>query len=351
MDFINPFVTEMTRTVKVRVSVANEGERLKPGMYIHAEARSAVDKGEPVLAIPATAPLLTGKRAVVYVAEKTDDQTRYVGRDVDLGPRAGDFFVVDSGLSAGDRVVTRGAFKIDAALQIRSEPSMMSELAGTAPAGPGTMPGMNMPMPAATAPSPGPAEMSAVPMESTAPSSMPGMVMPDATMESTAASTSGTTGQAATPEALRAQLAPFVSAYLDIQSSLSTDNAATAKVAAAKAAKALGGVDMTLLAGSAHMEWMRLSKDASGALAKIAATADIEQMRAAFGSLSTDVIGVVKAFGPIGPRPLYAFHCPMAFSNKGADWVQAKKEGRNPYFGKMMPTCGGLTGTLQEGSK
>ena len=78
-----------------------------------------------VLAIPATAPLLTGTRAVVYVEEETPEGVSYSGREVELGPRAGDFYVVVSGLREGEHVVTRGNFKIDAALQIQAKPSMM----------------------------------------------------------------------------------------------------------------------------------------------------------------------------------------------------------------------------------
>jgi Cu(I)/Ag(I) efflux system membrane fusion protein len=77
--------------------------------------------------IPATAPLITGDRAVVYIAhfEETGDSW-YEGREVQLGPRAGDVYVVLAGLDEGERVVTRGAFKIDSSVQIRAKRSMMN---------------------------------------------------------------------------------------------------------------------------------------------------------------------------------------------------------------------------------
>ena len=87
-----------------------------------------------VLSIPASAPLLTGTRAVVYVEHRNGEEVSYAGHQVELGPRAGDYYVVLSGLQEGDRVVTRGNFKIDAALQIQAKPSMMSlQSGGTAP--------------------------------------------------------------------------------------------------------------------------------------------------------------------------------------------------------------------------
>ena len=50
----------------------------------------------------------------------------FEGREVVLGPRAGDHYLVVSGLEEGERVVVQGAFKIDSALQIQAAPSMMN---------------------------------------------------------------------------------------------------------------------------------------------------------------------------------------------------------------------------------
>ncbi len=43
-----------------------------------------------------------------------------------LGPRAGDYYIVESGLQEGEIVVTNGNFKIDSAMQIQAKPSMMN---------------------------------------------------------------------------------------------------------------------------------------------------------------------------------------------------------------------------------
>jgi YHS domain-containing protein len=86
----------------------------------------AETEGNAPLVIPVTAALKTGKRAVVYVEIPDQEKPTYEGREVQLGQRLGDFYIVESGLEEGDRVVTRGAFKLDAELQIRAKPSMMS---------------------------------------------------------------------------------------------------------------------------------------------------------------------------------------------------------------------------------
>lgn len=139
ISFIEPSLNEMTRTVPVRLEAENADSALKPGMFVRATVSAAVNaRGKPAAAseaaadkpivIPASAPLITGKRAIVYIANGAEGE--YEGREVILGPRAGDHYVVLNGLSEGDRIVVRGSFRIDSALQIMGRPSMMTP-AGT----------------------------------------------------------------------------------------------------------------------------------------------------------------------------------------------------------------------------
>lgn len=127
LAFMDPVVDPATRTVRVRVEVANADGRLKPEMFVRALVRASVaEAGEALpLVVPATAPLVTGPRAVVYVAVP-DRAGVFAGREVVLGPRAGDFYVVREGLREGEPVVVHGAFKIDSSLQIQGMPSMMA---------------------------------------------------------------------------------------------------------------------------------------------------------------------------------------------------------------------------------
>jgi Cu(I)/Ag(I) efflux system membrane fusion protein len=93
-------------------------------------AAAAPDESQKPLVVPVTAALVTGKRAVVYVEVPGTDRPTYDGREVALGPRAGDYYVVEEGLREGERVVTNGSFKIDSALQILAKPSMMAPEGG-----------------------------------------------------------------------------------------------------------------------------------------------------------------------------------------------------------------------------
>lgn len=128
VSLVEPIVDPATRTVTVRVEADNSDGALKPDMFVTARVAGSVStEGRDLpIVIPSTAPLLTGKRAVVYVEVEGSERPTFEGREVVLGPRAGEYYVVVSGLTPGERVVTNGAFKIDSALEIRAMPSMMN---------------------------------------------------------------------------------------------------------------------------------------------------------------------------------------------------------------------------------
>jgi Cu(I)/Ag(I) efflux system membrane fusion protein len=94
---------------------------------------SVKEVNEAPLVIPATAALITGKRAVVYFRLEDTEKPTFEGREIVLGPRAGDYYLVKEGLMEGEQVVTKGNFKIDASLQIQAKPSMMNPQGGETP--------------------------------------------------------------------------------------------------------------------------------------------------------------------------------------------------------------------------
>ena len=59
-----------------------------------------------------------------------------------------------------------------------------------------------------------------------------------------------------------------------------------------------------------------------------------------FELLSNDLILTLKQFSSDASQNIYLYHCPMAFDNKGADWLQNKEGTENPYFGSKMFKCG-----------
>jgi len=359
--FIDPVLNPMTRTVKVRVNVPNSDGKLKPEMFVRAVVRtklsvsgkvmdpalagkwicpmhpdvvknhsgtcdvcgmdlvraeslgyvsaSAIQKDAP-LVIPASAPLITGKRAVVYVAVPGKEGV-YEGREVVLGPRAGDYYLVREGLREGEQVVTRGNFKLDSDLQIKARASMMNPEGG-----------------------------------SPAPAHQHGGEMGEGRKSPAAA-----TNMLPAPPEFRASLEKLTSVYFDIQQALSRDKADAAAAGAKDFQEKLGRVDMALLNGKSHETWMGLLPNLEKSAVQIASAKDIEQARIAFQPLSESLYGAVKQFGAAEAQPVYRYFCPMAFDNKGAYWLQNKQGVENPYFGSAMFKCGEEVETLSNAGR
>ena len=112
VSYINPQLNEETRTAQVRVEVGNAGGRLKAGMFVEVgfQAGSTAAAGEDLM-IPTAAVQRVGDRAVVFIP-KEGEPGHFEVRDVELGGEAGGYRKVLSGLSLGERVVTKGGFAL-----------------------------------------------------------------------------------------------------------------------------------------------------------------------------------------------------------------------------------------------
>lgn len=331
--FIDPYIHEHTRTAKVRVNVANPGGRLKPGMFVSAVVLSRLGAGgvvqgpdlagkwicpmhpevvedgpgqcdvcgmnlvpaeelgltgevpegaEPPLVVPASAVLVTGERAVVYVEVPGAERPTYEGREILLGPRAGEEYLVRAGLGEGERVVVNGAFRIDSAMQIRAKPSMMSM--------------------------PGEAERARG---------------PSATL-------------------FREALANVLDEYLALQTALAGDDAAAARDALQRLCTALDEPPAAGLPVDARLSWKDESGTMRAALERASSAEDLAGIREAFESLSGALLVVVDEIGTAGTRTLHEAWCPMAFDGRGAAWLQEGETIANPYFGASMLRCGEL---------
>jgi RND family efflux transporter MFP subunit len=125
VDFIYPQVDADTRTAKVRVLFSNPGLQLKPGMFVNVTLK--VPMGEQ-LVIPAPGVLQTGTRDLAFVYR---NDGFIEPREIQLGSRVGDDFVVSKGLKAGEQIVTSANFLID------SESQLQAALGSFAPPPPG----------------------------------------------------------------------------------------------------------------------------------------------------------------------------------------------------------------------
>jgi Cu(I)/Ag(I) efflux system membrane fusion protein len=126
ISFIDPILDKTSRTAKVRVETANPGLQLKPEMYADALIQTSLKQHNNEIVIPKSAVLWTGKRSVVYVKQADSEMPAFKLREIDLGPSLGDSYVVLSGITDGEEIVTSGAFTVDASAQLEGKPSMMN---------------------------------------------------------------------------------------------------------------------------------------------------------------------------------------------------------------------------------
>ncbi len=350
VSFIDPILNEKTRTIKVRLNVENESGKLKPGMFVRAVVKSSVAAGGKVmdpalvgkwigpmhpeiimdkpgncpicgmplvkaetlgyvetpdasqapLVIPATAPLATGKRAVVYV-EKDGEPGVYEGREIVLGPRAGDYYLVNQGLREGEKVVVSGNFKIDSALQILAKPSMMN-----------------------------PEEKKEEGHKHDHEKEVKNLAVPAEFIK---------------------KLRKIYQTYKESATFLSEDNFINAKRSLVTFPAIVKEINMGLLKGDAHMAWMKVIPRLGDIGKDAARVSDIQALRNVFSAASRLVITLIKQFGYSGTESINKVFCPMAFDNKGAYWLQVGEDIRNPYFGAAMYRCGEVRETFQPQNK
>jgi len=331
ISFIAPELDPSTRTVSVRVNLPNEEGMLKPGMFVSGVVTAKVagagqvldpslagkwispmhpeivkdgpgkcdvcgmdlvpaeqlgyvasaDALEPPLLIPAGAVLHTGKRSVVYVELPDKEQPTYEGREVLIGPRAGDQYIVEAGLREGERVVSQGGFVIDSALQIQAKSSMMLPGEGSEPLYPHS------------------------------PASDEFLTQSDKLLRS----------------------------YFSVHKGLAGDSLTEAASASETALKQLADLSTKELPAPSTLTWEQLSERLEPGFQAIATADSIESARAEFQKLSKTADEFVRRFGT-AHLPVYEHYCPMAFDNAGGSWLQTDEALLNPYFGAKMLRCG-----------
>ena len=106
-------VDPSTRSVPVQIAV-KAGPALKPGMFAQAEIRTSAGD-EPVVAVPSSAVQSVDGSTAVFLPVDGQPNT-FARRMVSVGDAAGGMVPVVSGLDAGERIVTSGAFILKAEL-------------------------------------------------------------------------------------------------------------------------------------------------------------------------------------------------------------------------------------------
>ncbi|MBL8552202.1 MAG: efflux RND transporter periplasmic adaptor subunit [Hyphomonadaceae bacterium] len=128
IESVLPSANAATRSIEVRIALANPDGRLRPGMT--AEARLE-ERAEEALVIPAEAVIRTGTRSLVIVVQADGS---YAPVEVALGRAQGDAIAIVSGLSEGQRVVASGQFLIDSEANLSGAVARLNAARGQAQA-------------------------------------------------------------------------------------------------------------------------------------------------------------------------------------------------------------------------
>ena len=112
INFIEPIFNQESRTMEVRIDVANKNLKLKPDMYVKVKLNTYEQQS---IGVPKNAVIRTGERNIVYVEKEPGI---YEPREITIGYEQSGYFAVTSGLKEGESVVSSGGFLIDSETQI-----------------------------------------------------------------------------------------------------------------------------------------------------------------------------------------------------------------------------------------
>jgi RND family efflux transporter MFP subunit len=114
IEEILPQVDMATRTVRVRLVMANPGLKLKPGMFVNVDLKASLGRQ---LVVPASAVFQSGTRQLLFLNHGNGSLEP---KEITVGPRVGDDFIVLKGLDAHQSIVTSANFLIDSESQLQA---------------------------------------------------------------------------------------------------------------------------------------------------------------------------------------------------------------------------------------
>jgi Cu(I)/Ag(I) efflux system membrane fusion protein len=297
ISYVDPVINPLTRIAKARVEVKNQELLLKPEMFARGIVTISIGDERNSIVIPKSAVMWTGERSVVYVMQKTSNETSFTMREVVLGQDLGDSYIISSGLKENEIIATNGTFSIDAAAQLAGKSSMMSPT-----------------------------------------DDRMGMTQDSEKLANTSV--------LAIDTKIKKVLEKLFDQYFAMSMALSKDGYDQAKIAGLNMGKVLAEIDNRLFDKDAKTVWLAYSKALGNEIEKVEKLDDIESLRAEYLNISKSMIAIIETFKPIDAA-VYLQHCPMANSDKGADWLALDEQINNPYFGSSMLRCGEVTKIIQ----
>ncbi|MFT6638766.1 MAG: Cu(I)/Ag(I) efflux system membrane fusion protein [Flavobacterium sp.] len=306
--FIDPFINPMTRIAKARVEVANSGLKFKPEMFVSGTIQTKVDSKKATLSVPKSAVMWTGKRSIVYIKNESEKGIYFKLREVTLGPLLGNEYIIEKGLDIGEEIVANGTFNVDAAAQLAGKPSMMNIEGGKVNTG----------------------------------HNHGGNTMPISDDKKVVLKEYKTTISAEAKKSLH----PLYKSYFELKDALTKDDFNSAKKALLELEKSFGKINMSVFKGESHKVWMNYQTELKKQTLHATHIKNIKELRMSFEPISNVMIAMTKAFNPLNESSYVQF-CPMANSDKGANWLSKENKVVNPYFGASMIKCGEVKETIK----
>ncbi|MGO1585965.1 MAG: efflux RND transporter periplasmic adaptor subunit, partial [Mesonia sp.] len=287
VSFIDPLLNNATRTVTVRATLKNTDNLFKPGMFVTGKLEGSTEKASERISVPSSAVMWTGERSLVYIKTNPNSPV-FEMREVSIGARNGENYVIKDGLANGDEIVTNGTFTVDAAAQLQGKKSMMNQEKEDKSAG----------------------------------------KMLDMEINLSAS--------------FQKKFIEVLSPYLEMKDAFVASDAAQVSASAEATLSVLKSLKTSELE---KMEQSHLTK-AIEMLDAIAQSDNLENQREHFVILNENIIPLAMNVEKAEPV-LYVQKCPMANNNKGAVWLSTEKNIRNPYYGEQMMTCGSVIDSVQ----
>ncbi|MGX1929376.1 efflux RND transporter periplasmic adaptor subunit [Flagellimonas sp. 2504JD4-2] len=302
ITFIDPVLDNATRTVTVRATLRNQKDLFKPGMFVTGKIESSKATNETTLFVPSSAVMWTGERSLVYVKVNRDDPI-FEMREVMLGARNGENIEITHGLESGEEIVTNGTFTVDAAAQLQGKKSMMNKTGGKTMTGHEGHMGMQEDMDSDSS-----AEMMKMEFSN----------------------------------GFKSDFRTLLPSYLKLKDALVASDASKTSMDANATLEILKKLDLSDI-GALEKAHVNKSIEMLEAIAK---KEDLENQRAHFVILNENMVAIASDLDSLEDT-LYVQKCPMANNNKGAVWLSAEDQIRNPYYGDAMLKCGSIVEVLK----
>ena len=141
----------------------------------------------------------------------------------------------------------------------------------------------------------------------------------------------------------------LLTAYYSVKDALIADDTAKASAAAHELVIATDSLKLNEIKGDTNNIIKETAKTFTGTIVgsgqALAAEKDIKAKRKEFEVIADALWSLIRVVKYSGGK-VYLQYCPMAFNNKGANWVSNERQIKNPYFGHEMPECGSVEDSL-----